>query len=262
LQAQQERNSRSGRRAQQSGCTSSSLCRAQKSLPTFSGLGSLFWDMQARHPQLPMRNLRRDGRTNTCPIRHAQTRGHDEVSFTSIAGYGSCYRTAWPNYRRSPFTLACAFNRSAIVRALVVDFSCVLDHNTNNEDGLVLIDEQGRERHWSMTGFDLTRGSRAPTTVLNPHQCGKKAIGCGTALWFNLWPWCQPFLSEWARIALAMPATTVIAGRGTVEVAGHLTHVSHVVRHPAATWFGGRLATRLGRTARMTGVGALAHRCP
>ena len=128
----------------------------QKSRPTFNGMPSLFSDMQVRQPRLPMQTLRREGKPVAMTICHTQTYGHDEVKFTSIAGYDSVYRTAWPNYRRSPFTLACAFDRPVIVRALVVDLQCKLDHNTNHEEGLVLIDEKGNRRAWMMTGLDLT----------------------------------------------------------------------------------------------------------
>ena len=88
--------------------------------PTFNGMPDLFGDMQKRHPQLLMRDLRQDGKEIGMRIAHTQTFGCDEVHFSSIAGYNSCSRTAWPSYRRSPFTLACAFNRCEIVRALAV----------------------------------------------------------------------------------------------------------------------------------------------
>jgi hypothetical protein len=127
----------------------------QKCQPTFNGMPSLFSDMQVRQPRLPMRDLRREGHTVSMTVCHTQTRGYDEVRFTSIRGYDSVYRAAWPNYRRTPFTLACAFDRPVIVRALVVDFQCKLDCTTF-EEGLVLIDDKGCERAWIMTGFDLT----------------------------------------------------------------------------------------------------------
>jgi hypothetical protein len=128
----------------------------QKCQPTFNGMPSLFSDMQVRQPRLPMRDLRREGKPVSMTICHTQIYRHDEVKFTSIAGYDSVYRAAWPNYRRTPFTIACAFDRPVIVRALVVDLQCKLDHNTNQEEGLVLIDDKGAERAWIMTGFDLT----------------------------------------------------------------------------------------------------------
>ena len=56
------------------------------------------------------------------------------------------------------FTLACAFNRCEIVRALVVEFSCALDARTNIanvEEGLVLIDEHENELEWRMAGLGL-----------------------------------------------------------------------------------------------------------
>ena len=123
--------------------------------PTFNGMPDLFGDMQSRHPQLPMRDLRQEGKGVGMRIAHTQTFGYDEVKFTSIAGFTSAYRTAWPSYRRSPFTLACAFNRVEIVRSLVVEFSCARNFAANIEAGLVLIDEHGNERAWRMTGLDM-----------------------------------------------------------------------------------------------------------
>ena len=129
-----------------------------KNHPTFNGMPDVFGDMQKRHPQLPMRDLRR-GASGVCMrIAHTQATDSGEVKFTSIAGYDSIYRTAWPSYRRTPFTLACAYNRREIVRALVVEFGCALDARTNKvneEEGLVLVDEHGNEREWRMTGLDL-----------------------------------------------------------------------------------------------------------
>lgn len=129
----------------------------EKNHPTFNGMPSLFEDMQGRHPQLPMRDLRSGGRGVCMRILHSQVLpGGNEVKFTSLRDFESSFRTAWPNYKRSPFTLACAFDRSDIVRALVVEFACMLNMNTNREIGLVLVDEHGNERPWIMTGLDLT----------------------------------------------------------------------------------------------------------
>ena len=129
----------------------------RKSVPTFQGMSELFGQMQERAPQAAIRKMKREGETVSSRIHHFQVwRGEKEVRFSRIKGCDSSSRQAWPNYRRSLFTLACAFDRCEIVRALVVEFSCELDHETNIEDGLTLIDENGREREWHMTGFDLS----------------------------------------------------------------------------------------------------------
>ena len=127
----------------------------RKCTPTFVGMPSLFDDMQRRHPQEPMRKLRRKGQEVSLRISHVQNSHSAAVKFCRISGFDSSFRKSWPNYTRSPFTLACAFDRSEIVRTLVVDFECDLGES-NIEDGLVLIDENKHEREWHMTGFDLT----------------------------------------------------------------------------------------------------------
>ena len=129
----------------------------RKCMPTFNGMPSLFTEMQKRHPQRPMRDKRLKGDTTACHITHVQTchSGH-ELHFCRINGYSTCFRKQWPNYRRSLFTVACAFDRSAVVRMLVEEFKCDLDKDgMNEEDGLVLVDKNGNERKWQMTGFDL-----------------------------------------------------------------------------------------------------------
>ena len=58
-----------------------------KNHPTFNGMPDVFGDMQKRHFQLPMRDLRR-GASGVCMrIAHTQATDSGEVKFTSIAGY-------------------------------------------------------------------------------------------------------------------------------------------------------------------------------
>ena len=122
----------------------------------------LFTKIQKGHPQREMKDARSKGGIGTCSISHVQTfSGEKPLKFCSIDGYESCFRRQWPNYRRSPFTAACAFDRSEIVRMLVVDFKCDLGQTHlpsrgNVEDGLELVDERGQTCDWHMTGFDLT----------------------------------------------------------------------------------------------------------
>ena len=70
-----------------------------------------------------------------------------------VKGYELLDRTKWPDYRRSALTLACAFDRSDLVRALVVDFEGSMASNL--EYGIVLVSEDGQERVWEMSGFDV-----------------------------------------------------------------------------------------------------------
>ena len=127
----------------------------RKCTPTFAGMPDLFSDMQRRHPQRPMQDWLRKGQTMSLTISHSAVSHGHVLHFRRIEGFDSSSRKTWPNYRRSPFTLACAFNRTEIARALVVEFKCDLGV-PNVEEGLVLIDAHGRERSWRMTGFDLT----------------------------------------------------------------------------------------------------------
>ena len=86
-------------------------------------------------------------------LRHSQAAvDGTSLSFPELKGYDSPFRKEWPDYRRSSFTLACALDRTEIVRMLIVTFSCA----SYMEGGLVLVDEDGEERDWAMTGFDLT----------------------------------------------------------------------------------------------------------
>ena len=88
--------------------------------------------------------------------------GHQSLTHgRQTSGTSAASSSGWTlcsSYRRTPFTLACAYNRREIVRALVVEFGCALDARTNKvneEEGLVLVDEHGNEREWRMTGLDL-----------------------------------------------------------------------------------------------------------
>ena len=108
---------------------------------------------------------------------------HDgRTVFCSIDGYDSHDRKRWPNYRRSAFTLACAFDRCKIVRALVVELHCELDIRTNYEDGIVLIDENGHEREWIMTGFDLAIEFGSLDTLALLCELEKEHPGCAAAV--------------------------------------------------------------------------------
>ena len=49
-------------------------------------------------------------------------------------------------------SVACAFDRTEMVRMLVVQFHC---NAHAAEQGLVLVDQHGTEHEWCMTGFDL-----------------------------------------------------------------------------------------------------------
>ena len=126
----------------------------RKCMPTFNGMPSLFSEMQKRHPQKLLKDARSKG-ISGCRIAHFQTlRSGKQVSFVRINGYDSCNRRQWPNYCRSLYTTACAFDRTDVVRMLVVDFKIGLE-TRSQEDGLELVNEHGGVREWAMTGFDL-----------------------------------------------------------------------------------------------------------
>jgi hypothetical protein len=127
----------------------------RKCLPTFCGLPGALAELEI-HPhkeQRIMKRAREETKDMACTISHAQACiDGTVVRFSSVLGYDSHDRRAWPDYRRSPFTIACAYDRADIARALVVAFDCA----PHIETGLVLVDEDGNERVWGMTGFDLT----------------------------------------------------------------------------------------------------------
>ena len=127
----------------------------RKCLPTFCGLPDALAELEI-HPhkeQRIMKRARKEETDMTCTISHAWacTDG-TAVRFSLVRGYDSHDRRAWPDYRRSPFTIACAYDRVDIARMLVVAFGC----DPHIETGLILVDEDGDEWAWEMTGFDLT----------------------------------------------------------------------------------------------------------
>ena len=124
----------------------------RKCVPTFAGMPDFFFALQ--QPTSPGVNAKPQQRAISCTISHVSAAlDRTPTRFDFVKGYES-HRRAWPDYRRSAFTMACAFDRSGIVRALIVDFDCSMGCS-NLEHGIVLIDQNGGERDWGMTGFDL-----------------------------------------------------------------------------------------------------------
>lgn len=129
----------------------------RKCVPTFAGMPDFFFALQQlASPGVKLiQEARRQQPAISCTISHASAALHrTPARFDLVKGYESLDRRAWPDYRRSAFTMACAFDRSGIVRALIVDFDCSIGCS-NLEHGIVLIDQNGEERDWGMMGFDL-----------------------------------------------------------------------------------------------------------
>ena len=124
----------------------------RNSIPTFLGMPDMFREMQQMNPQRVMHDMRSHDKEMTWNMSHSKAL-HDGTAekYCRLAGYDSQFRKEWPDYRQSPFSLACAFDRAEIVRALVVQFGC----DCPMEHGLVLIAENGLEREWQMTGLDI-----------------------------------------------------------------------------------------------------------
>lgn len=126
----------------------------RKCLPTFQGMPSMFAEMETRSPQRVMRDMRRARTKLSWSLKHmrASIDSDADSCLTEIIGYESQWRKDWPDYRRTPFSVACAFDRTEMVRMLVVQFHC---NAHAAEQGLVLVDQHGTEHEWCMTGFDL-----------------------------------------------------------------------------------------------------------
>ena len=126
----------------------------RKCHPTFRGMPKVFDDMEKRLPQRVMANMRERNETMAWDLQHVRAGAFiadPDVRFTRVLGYDSRFRAHWPDYRRTPFSIACAFDRTKIVHMLVTEFDCTCIE----EKGLKLIDEHGVEHEWLMTGFDL-----------------------------------------------------------------------------------------------------------